>query len=79
VGGGGPPVSGLAEARPGGGVRPARLVNAPGSGRSSAPRDESGYDLEAVVDFFEAWRQAVGLGPVTLMGHSWGGLVASAS
>jgi pimeloyl-ACP methyl ester carboxylesterase len=54
------------------------LVNAPGSGRSSVPADESGYDLEAVVDFFEAWRRAIGLGPVTLMGHSWGGLVAPA-
>jgi hypothetical protein len=28
--------------------------------------------------FLEARRQAVGLGPVTLMGHSWGGLVAPA-
>lgn len=54
------------------------LVNAPGSGRSSAPADESGYGLEAVVGFFEAWRQAVGLGPLTLTGHSWGGLVAAA-
>lgn len=54
------------------------LVNAPGSGRSSPPVADAGYDLEAIVGFFEAWRQAVGLGPVTLMGHSWGGLVAPA-
>jgi proline iminopeptidase len=54
------------------------LVNAPGSGRSTPPATEDGYDLEAIVGFFEAWRQAVGLGPVTLMGHSWGGLVAPA-
>jgi pimeloyl-ACP methyl ester carboxylesterase len=54
------------------------LVNGPGSGRSSAPPDERGYDLEAIAGFFEAWRRAVGLGPVTLMGHSWGGLVAPA-
>jgi proline iminopeptidase len=54
------------------------LVNGPGSGRSTPPPDESGYDLEAVVGFLEAWRQAIGLGPVTLMGHSWGGLVAPA-
>lgn len=54
------------------------LVNAPGNGRSSAPSDESGYDLERIVDFFDAWRREVGLGPVTLMGHSWGGLVAPA-
>jgi proline iminopeptidase len=54
------------------------LVNAPGSGRSSAPAELSGYGLEGVVAFYEAWRQRIGLGPVTLMGHSWGGLVAPA-
>lgn len=54
------------------------LVNAPGSGRSTPPATETGYGLEAIVGFFEAWRRAVGLGPVTLMGHSWGGLVAPA-
>ncbi len=54
------------------------LVNAPGSGRSTPPSAEEGYGLEATVAFFEAWRLAVGLGPVTLMGHSWGGLVAPA-
>jgi proline iminopeptidase len=54
------------------------LVNAPGCGRSTPPSSEEGYDLEAIVEFFEAWRQAIGLGPVTLMGHSWGGLVAPA-
>lgn len=54
------------------------LVNAPGNGRSSAPLDETGYDLERLVDFFDAWRQAVGLASVTLMGHSWGGLIAPA-
>lgn len=54
------------------------LVNAPGSGRTTAPATEAGYDLDRIVEFFEAWRRAVGLGPVTLMGHSWGGLVAPA-
>ncbi|MDQ1324489.1 MAG: proline iminopeptidase [Chloroflexota bacterium] len=54
------------------------LVNAPGSGRTTAPATEAGYDLGQIVEFFEAWRRAVGLGPVTLMGHSWGGLVAPA-
>jgi pimeloyl-ACP methyl ester carboxylesterase len=53
------------------------LVNAPGSGRTSPPADESGWDVEVVVDFYEAARVAIGLGPVTAMGHSWGGLVAS--
>ncbi len=54
------------------------LVNAPGSGRSSAPTGPTGYGLECVVEFFEAWRQRIGLGRVTLMGNSWGGLVAPA-
>jgi proline iminopeptidase len=54
------------------------LVNAPGCGRSTPPASEHGYDIERIVDFFEAWRLAAGLGPVTLMGHSWGGLVAPA-
>lgn len=54
------------------------LVNQPGIGRTTAPADASGYDLEAVVGFFEAWRLAMRLGPVTVMGHSWGGLVAPA-
>lgn len=54
------------------------LVNAPGSGRSTPPATEAGYDLDRIVEFFESWRLAVGLGRVTLMGHSWGGLVAPA-
>jgi proline iminopeptidase len=54
------------------------LVNAPGSGRSSAPAEPRDYGVEGVVDFFEAWRRHVDLGPVTLMGHSWGGLIAPA-
>ena len=39
------------------------LVNAPGSGRTTAPATEAGYDLDQIVEFFEAWRRAVGLGP----------------
>jgi proline iminopeptidase len=54
------------------------LVNAPGSGRTTPPASDDGYDLADIVAFFESWRIAVGLGPVTLMGHSWGGLVAPA-
>lgn len=54
------------------------LVNAPGNGRTTAPADESGYDLERVVDFYDGWRREIGLGPATVMGHSWGGLVAAA-
>ncbi len=54
------------------------LVNAPGCGRTSPPRRRSDYDLEGHVAFWEAVRRALGLGPVTLMGHSWGGLVGPA-
>jgi proline iminopeptidase len=51
------------------------LVNAPGCGRTSPPRDLTGYGLEDHVHFFEDVRLALGLPPVTVMGHSWGGLV----
>ena len=54
------------------------LVNAPGCGRTSPPADISGYDLPGIVAFFEEVRERLGLGQVTVMGHSWGGLVAAA-
>lgn len=54
------------------------LVNAPGCGRSSPPVDISGYDLPGIIAFFEDVRMRLGLGRVTVMGHSWGGLVAAA-
>jgi proline iminopeptidase len=54
------------------------LVNAPGCGRTSPPADTSGYALPAIIAFFEQVRERLGLGPVTVMGHSWGGLVAAA-
>jgi pimeloyl-ACP methyl ester carboxylesterase len=54
------------------------LVNAPGSGRTSVPADPEGYSLPGHVAFFDEVRRALGLGPVTVMGHSWGGLVAAA-
>jgi proline iminopeptidase len=54
------------------------LVNAPGCGRTSPPADISGYNLPGIVAFFDAVRQRLGLGQVTVMGHSWGGLVAAA-
>ena len=53
----------------------AHLVNAPGCGRSSPPAD---YSLETHVRYFDDVRRALGLGRVTVMGHSWGGLVALA-
>jgi proline iminopeptidase len=56
----------------------AHLVNAPGCGRTSAPATDDDYGLDAHVAYFEDVRRALGLGLVTLMGHSWGGLVALA-
>ena len=56
----------------------AHLVNAPGCGRTTAPVTAAGYGLDAHVQFFDAFRRARGLGPVTVMAHSWGGLVALA-
>ena len=56
----------------------AHLVNAPGCGRSSTPTTADGYGLDAHVRYFDDVRRALGLGAVTVMGHSWGGLVALA-
>ena len=54
------------------------LVNAPGCGRTSAPADVTGYNLTRIIAFFEEVRERLGLEQVTVMGHSWGGLVAAA-
>jgi pimeloyl-ACP methyl ester carboxylesterase len=54
------------------------LVNAPGCGRTSPPLQLDGYSLDGHVRFFDEVRRALGLGAVTVMGHSWGGLVAVA-
>ena len=54
------------------------LVNTPGCGRTSRPADVREYALEPIVDFFDRVRDRLGLGRVTVMGHSWGGLVAAA-
>jgi pimeloyl-ACP methyl ester carboxylesterase len=53
----------------------AHLVNAPGCGRSSPPPD---YSLDTHVAYFDEVRRALGLERITVMGHSWGGLVALA-
>ena len=55
------------------------LVNAPGCGRTTPPDDPvEGYSLASHVAFFEAVRVALGLGSISLAGHSWGGLLAAA-
>jgi proline iminopeptidase len=54
------------------------LINAPGCGRSSPPARTSDYSVSADIAFYEAACEALGLGQVTLMGHSWGGTLAVA-
>lgn len=54
------------------------LVNALGCGRTSPPVEVSGYDLRGILAFFDEFRERLGFGQVTVMGHSWGGLAAAA-
>ncbi len=52
------------------------LIDPPGSGRSSPPGDPSEYDHLGHAQFYDAARQALGVGPATIMGGSFGGVVA---
>lgn len=45
-------------------------------GRSTAPRDTNAITLKNFVDDLEALRRTLRLGPMNLMAHSWGSLVA---
>ena len=54
------------------------LINAPGCGRTAPPARTSDYTASSDIDFYEAACEALGLGQVTLMGHSWGGTLAVA-
>jgi pimeloyl-ACP methyl ester carboxylesterase len=54
------------------------LIDSPGSGHSTPPPTRRGYELEPVVQFFDRARGALGVDRWTVMGHSWGGLVALA-
>ncbi len=49
-----------------------------GSGRSEKLEDPAGYTVEAMVEDVEAVRTALRLGPIDLLGHSYGGVVAQA-
>jgi len=49
-----------------------------GSGKSQKLEDPSGYTVEAMVEDVEAARQALGLGKIDLLGHSYGGVLAQA-
>ncbi|MEO6323425.1 MAG: alpha/beta hydrolase [Thermoanaerobaculia bacterium] len=52
------------------------LPDAPGSGASDAPRDETGYGLRGRVAALSAMASALGLDRFDLVGHSLGGWVA---
>jgi proline iminopeptidase len=54
------------------------FIDERGSGRSQKPEDASGYTIENMVEDVEAVRQALGLGKISLLGHSYGGALAQA-
>ena len=54
------------------------FIDERGSGRSQKLDDPSGYTVENMVEDVEAVRQALGLGKISLMGHSYGGALAQA-
>jgi proline iminopeptidase len=54
------------------------LIDERGSGRSQKLDDPRGYTLDAMVKDVEAVRTALGLGKMSLLGHSFGGVLAQA-
>jgi len=54
------------------------FIDERGSGRSQKLEDASGYTTENMVEDVETVRQALGLGKVSLLGHSYGGALAQA-
>jgi proline iminopeptidase len=54
------------------------FIDERGSGRSQKLEDPAGYTIENMVEDVEAVRVALGLGKVTLLGHSYGGALAQA-
>ncbi len=54
------------------------LVDPHGSGGSTPPREDTAYDPEGHARFYEEVRRALGLGPVSVHGVSFGGTVALA-
>ena len=51
------------------------LIDSHGTGGSTPPNDPLDYRAEGTAHFYDEVRHALGLGPVTLLGHSWGGTV----
>ncbi len=54
------------------------FIDERGSGRSEKLEDPSGYTIENMADDVEAVRQALELGKIDLLGHSYGGALAQA-
>ncbi len=54
------------------------FIDERGSGRSQKLVDPAGYTVENMVEDVEAVRQALSLGKITLLGHSYGGVLAQA-
>jgi proline iminopeptidase len=52
------------------------LIDPAGSGGSTPPSDPSQYDHIGHARFYDQVRQALGVGPATIMGESFGGIVA---
>ena len=54
------------------------FIDERGSGRSQKLQDVSKYTVENMVEDVEAVRQALGLGKINLLGHSYGGVLVQA-
>ncbi len=54
------------------------FIDERGSGRSQQLADPSGYTVENMVEDVEDVRTALNLGKITLLGHSYGGVLAQA-
>ena len=54
------------------------FIDERGSGRSERLEDVKSYTVENMADDVEAVRKALGLGTVSVLGHSYGGVVAQA-
>lgn len=54
------------------------FIDERGSGRSERLQDTSRYTVEAMADDVEDVRVALGLGQISLLGHSYGGVLAQA-
>jgi proline iminopeptidase len=54
------------------------FIDERGSGRSEKLDDPKGYTVEAMVEDVEDVRRALALGKISLLGHSYGGVIAQA-